>query len=249
MKSWLHLFRAEIRKLTSTRMPWAFVLVLAAISAITGVAVVWGTDMDGSKAFVSTAADQRSLMAFAANAFMGAGLFGAIAASREYGHNTVVPTFLAAPRRHRAVVAQFAAVFMVGAVLSLVGAALTIFAVAVTLPTTEYGFLVSAGAVAGVLVASAFAGAAGAVLGAGIGVVVRNTGGAVTATVLVLIIAPPLVIQLASGASSWVPNTLANVLSGVTHEVSRPAALAALAAWAIVPALIGLVAVQKRDVV
>ena len=249
MTTWLHLIRAEIRKLTSTRMPWAFVLVLVAISVVNGIAVLWGTDMDGSKAFVSTAADQRSLMAFAANAFMGAGLFGAIAASREYGHNTVVPTFLAAPRRYRAVIAQFTAVFLLGAVLSIVGAALTIAAVAVTLPTTDYGFLVSAGGLAAVLAASAFAGAAGAVLGAGIGVVVRNTGGAVTATVLVLIIAPPLMIQLASGAASWMPTTLANVLSGVTNEVSRPAALAALAAWAVVPALTGLVAVQRRDVI
>lgn len=42
-------------------------------------------------AFVSTAADQRSLMAFAANALMIAGLFGAIAVAREYGNGTVVP--------------------------------------------------------------------------------------------------------------------------------------------------------------
>jgi len=249
MKTSIRLIRAEIRKLTSTRMPWAFLIVLVAISATTGAAVVWGTDMDGSKAFVSTAADQRSLMAFAANAIMVAGLFGAIAAAREYGHNTVVPTFLAAPRRHRAVLAQLAAVFITGAVLGLVGASLTVIAVAVTLPATDYGFLVSAGGVTTVLAASAFAGAVGAVLGAGIGVLVRNTGGAVTGAVLVLIIAPPLIVQLASSATSWVPNTLANVLSGVGHDVSRPAAIAALAAWAAVPALVGLLAVQRRDVV
>jgi ABC-2 type transport system permease protein len=249
MNGWLHLIRAEIRKLTSTRMPLTFALVLVAVSAITGVAVVWGTDMDGSQAFVSTAADQRSLVAFAANAFMGAGLFGAIAAAREYGHNTVVPTFLAAPRRHRAVLAQFAAVFIVGGILSLLGAALTAAAVAATLPTTDYGFMVSGGALAAVLAASAFAGAAGAVLGAGIGVVIRHAGGAVTATVLVLIIAPPLIIQLTGGAASWMPTTLANVLSGVSHEISRPAAAAALLMWAAVPGLLGLFAVQHRDVI
>ena len=126
MTSWMRLVRAEIRKLTSTRIVWAFVLVLLAISVLTGVAVVWGTDMDGSKAFVSTADDQRSLMAFANNAIMGAGLFGAIAVAREYGHNTVVPTFLASPRRHRAVLAQLAAVSLTGALLGFVGAGLTV---------------------------------------------------------------------------------------------------------------------------
>ncbi len=97
--------RSELRKLTTTKMPLAFLGVLIVIAALNAFAVIAGTDMDGSKAFIATEADQRSLMAFAFNAFMGAGLFGAIAVAREYGHNTVVPTFLASPVRHRAVLA------------------------------------------------------------------------------------------------------------------------------------------------
>jgi ABC-2 type transport system permease protein len=246
---WLRLLRSELRKLTSTRMPWGFLAVLIVIAATNAVAVVWGTDMDGSKAFVATADDQRSLVAFAGNAMMIAGMLGAVAVAREYGHGTVVAMFLAAPRRHRAVLAQLTAVLLAGGVLGFVGAGLTIVSVALALPATDYGFMMSVGGVAAVLAASAFAGAAGAVLGAGIGSLVRNTGGAVTGVVLVLFVAPPLVVQLASEAASWVPSTLATVLSGVTHEVGRPAAAVALAAWAIIPALIGLVFVQRRDIV
>lgn len=246
--SWGRLVRAELRKLTTTRMPWAFLAVLVVISTTTGVAVAYGTDIDGSKAFVATAQDQRSLMAFAANAMMIASLLGAVAVAREYGHGTVVPTFLASPRRHRAVLAQLAALLVAGGVLGSVGAGLTVLAVALGLPTTEFSFMVPAGGVGAVLAASACTGAAGAVLGAGIGAVVRNTGGAVTGAVLALIIAPPLIVQLVHDAS-WVPTTLAGVLSGITHEVSRPAALVALTAWAGVPAVIGLVSVRRRDVV
>jgi ABC-type transport system involved in multi-copper enzyme maturation permease subunit len=248
MTTWTNLMRAELRKLTTTKMPWAFLAVLMVISATTAAAVIFGTDMDGSKAFIATAADQQSLMAFAANALMGAGLFGAIAVAREYAHGTVVPTFLTSPRRQRAMLAQLAAVAVIGGALALVGAGLTITAVWLSLPTTEYGFMVAAGDVVRVLAASAFAGAAGAVLGAAIGALVRNTGGAVTGTVLVLIIAPPLIIQLASDAASWVPNTLATVLSGVGDEVTTLAAGLAIAAWALVPAAIALAAVQRRDV-
>ena len=230
-------------------MPWGFLAVLVAIGAINAVAVVFGTDMDGSKTFISTAADQTSLMAFAANAMIIAGLFGAIAAAREYSHNTVVPTFLATPRRIRAVLAQLAGVLIGGGLLGLVGAGLTVVAVAVALPFTDYGFLVPAADVVRILSASAFTGAAGAVLGAGIGALVRNTGGAVTGDVLVLIVAPPLAMQLAPGAASWVPTTLSNVLSGVTDQVTVFAALAALAVWALVPAFIGLISVERRDVV
>jgi len=247
--TWLRLVHAELRKLTTTKLPWAFLAILAAISAITATAVIFGTDMDGSKAFVSTEEDQKSLIAFASNALMGAGLFGAIAVAREYGHGTVVPTFLTEPHRHRAVLAQLTAVLLVGALLGVVGAVLTVVSVAASLPTTEYGFMVSTGGVAQVIAASAFAAAAGAVLGAGIGALIRNTGGAVTAAVVVLVIAPPLIVQLANEAASWVPDTLTKVASGVANDVGLGAALAAIAAWAIVPAVIGLIAVQRRDVV
>ena len=243
------LIRSELRKLTTTKMPVAFLIALAAIAALNAFAVIAGTDMDGSKAFIATEADQKSLMAFAFNAFLGAGLFGAIAVAREYGHNTVVPTFLASPRRPRTVVAQLIAVAIGGTVLSIIGAGLTVAAVAVSLPTTDYRFLVSVENVARVVGASGFAGAAGAVLGAGIGSIVRNVGGAVTLTVFTFFVAPPLIVQLANDTASWMPATLASVISGVTDEVSQPAALAALAVWALIPALVGLIAVQRRDVV
>lgn len=45
------------------------------------------------------------------------------------------------------------------------------------------------------------------------------------------------------------PNILANVASGVADDVGIEAAIAAILAWAIVPAAIGLLAVRRRDVV
>ena len=92
--TWLRLVRAEIRKLTTTKLPWGFLTVLVVIAGIDAAVVVFGTDMDGTKGFIATAADQQSLMAFAFNAMLGTAFFGAIAVAREYGHNTVVPTFL-----------------------------------------------------------------------------------------------------------------------------------------------------------
>ena len=125
-----HLFRSELLQLTTTRMPLAFGAVLALLAVVNGVAVVAGTDMDGSKTFISTGADQQSLMAFAANALMLAGLFGATAAAREYAHGTVIATFLITPHRTRALRAQFAAIAGAGGVLGAAGAGLTAIAVA-----------------------------------------------------------------------------------------------------------------------
>lgn len=100
-----------------------------------------------------------------------------------------------------------------------------------------------------ILAAAILAGGLSAVLGAGIGALVRDTGGAVVGAVLVLLILPPLAIQLASGAASRIPGTLVSVLSGVVADPELPGSLLALAAWSLVPAVIGLAAVQKRDVV
>lgn len=243
------LFRSELRKLTTTKMPWAFVAVLAVLAGLNAFAVIAGTDFDGTKGFISTEADQQSLIGFASNAFAIASLFGAMAVAREYGHHTVVPTFVASPRRHRAVLAQLGAVAVSGGILGFVGAGLTTMAVAAALPATDFGFLVSAGNVTQVLAASAFSGAAGAVLGAGIGSLVRNVGGAVTGAVLAIYFAPPLIGQLAPDSASWMPSILATVLTGVGSEVSQPAAAAAIALWALIPAAAGLLAVQRRDVV
>jgi ABC-2 type transport system permease protein len=247
--TWLRLVRGELRKLTTTKMPWGFLAVLVLIAGLDAAVVAFGTDMDGSKTFVSTAADQQSLMAFAFNAMLGTALFGAIAVAREYGHGTVVPTFLTCPKRTRAVLAQLAAVLMAGAVLALIGQALIITGVALALPTTEFGFLVSAGGLARLLAASALAGVIGAVFGAGLGAIIRNLGGAVAAAILALFVLPPLAVQLLTDAASWIPPTLFSVISGVSTDVSLWAALTAVAAWALIPAAAGLVAVQRRDVV
>jgi hypothetical protein len=247
--TWLRLVRAEIRKLTTTKMPLGFLAVLVVIAGIDAAVVMFGTDMDGGKGFLASAADQQSLMAFGFNAMMGTGLFGAIAVAREYGHNTVVPTFLTSPRRARAVLAQLTAVLLAGGVLGLVGQALISAGIALALPSTEYGFMVSAGDLARLLAASTFAGAIGAVLGAGLAAVIRNTGGAVTAVVLVLFMIPPLAVQLFSDAASWIPPALNAVISGVSTDVSLSAALAVLLVWGLIPAAAGMLSVQHRDVV
>ena len=247
--TWLRLVKGELRKLTTTKIVLGFTLALVAIAAIDAAAVAFGTDMDGSKGFIATAEDQVSLMAFGFNAMIGTALFGAIAVAREYGHTTVVPMFLTSPRRHRAVLAQLTAVMLTGAVLGLVGEAMIVTAVGLALPSTEVAFLASAGDIIRLMVASMLAGMAGAVLGAGIGALIRNLGGAVTLTVLLLFIAPGMAVQLINDSASWMPTTVLSVVSGVTTETSVAAALLALALWALLPAAAGLVAVQRRDVV
>jgi ABC-2 type transport system permease protein len=243
------LLRAELRKLWTTKMPVGFLVVLVVISAITAIAVIYGKDADGTKGFIATRLDQRSLLAFAANAMVIAGLFGAIAVAREYGHNTVIPMFLITPRRRRAMLAQLTAIVLAGGILGLVGEAITFAAGSVSITIAGQGIFVTLGDVVRLLAAAALAGGAGALLGAGVGAIVRNTGGAVTGAVLLLIIVPPIAVQLTTGAASWMPSTLANVASGVGEGPSLVAATLALVLWGLIPAVLSVAVVQRRDVV
>ena len=249
MSNMPRLVRTEIRKLTTTKLPWGFLAALVVIAGLDAAVVAFATDMDGSKAFVGTAADQQSLMAFASNAMIGTSLFGAIAVAREYGHHTVVPMFLTSPNRTRAVLAQLTAVLLGGAVLAFLGQALVVAGVAVALPSTGFGFLVSAGDLIPLFAATTLAGAVGATLGAGLGALIRNIGGAVTTAVLMLFVIPPLAVQAFPDAATWIPQSLFAVVSGVSPEVSLWAALLAVGAWAIIPAAAGLLAIERRDVV
>ncbi|MEP7091087.1 MAG: hypothetical protein ABI776_13380, partial [Nocardioidaceae bacterium] len=234
---------------TTTKLPWGFLAVLVVIAGLDAAVVAFATDADGSKGFVATAADQKSLMAFAFNAMIGTSLFGAIAVAREYGHHTVVPMFLTSPHRTRAVLAQLTAVLMGGAVLAFLGQALVVTGIALALPSTGHGFLLSAGDVARLFAATTLAGAIGATLGAGLGALIRNIGGAVTTAVLLLFVVPPLGAQLFTDVASWIPPSLLLVISGVSSDVSLWAAVLAILVWALVPAAAGLAAVQRRDVV
>ena len=241
------LIRSEARKITTTKLHWAFILMMMAISAATGIAIAVGTDTDGTKGFIATAEDQRSLLAFGANAMIIAGLFGAIATARDYDHKTIVPTFLLSPNRTAAVSAQLVAVLVAGALIGLAGEGLTLLAALIALPTTDFEFLMSTSAVAQVVGAAALGGAAGATLGSGVGTLLRNSAAAATATVLLLVIAPPLIVQLFSD-DRWVPSTLLNAISGVIVDPGIWFSFGILAIWGLAPAIGAFFLVRRRDV-
>jgi ABC-2 type transport system permease protein len=243
------LLKAEGRKLVTTRLLWGFLGALVLFSVVVAVAVVLGSGTDDAVGFVDTSEAQRSLLAFGTNAMLFGGLFGATAVAREYTHGTVVPTYLLSPVRHRVQLAQLGAVMVAGGLLGAVGGGLTIVAGAVSLPLVDQQLLLSAGEVARLVAVAGLAGGIGAVLGAGLGAVVRNTGGAVTAVVLLLLVGPPLVGQLLVEVAPWVPGSLIDVLAGVADGHAAGVALLALLAWGLVPAAAGLAAVERRDVI
>jgi len=247
--SWLRLLKAESRKLATTRLPLGFLAVVGLVAAVVAVAVLMGAGTDDAEGLFDTIEAQTSLLSFGMNAMIIGGLFGAIVAAREYAHGTAVPMFLAGPNRYRAMLAQLAVVVFFGGLLGLVGGGLTITAGALALPVVDYQLLLPVDVAVRLVATSALAGAIGAGLGAGIGALIRNPGGAVTAAVAILLLGPPIVAQLVNDAAAWVPGSLISVISGLAQEPSLVTAIGALAIWGLVPVVIGMLAVQRRDVI
>ena len=242
------LLKAEGRKLVTTRLPWGFLGALVLFSIIVAAAVVLGSATDDAVGFVDTVEAQRSLLAFGTNAMLFGAVFGATVAAREYAHRTVVPTFLLSPVRERVQLAQLTAVLLAGGLLGAIGGGLTVASGALALPLVDQQLLLDGGAVARLVAVAGLAGAVGAILGGGLGVLLRNTGGAVSAVVLALLVGPPLVGQLVEGIAPWLPGTLLGVLAGIADGHTVVVALLALLAWGALPAAAGVAAVGRRDV-
>lgn len=243
----IKLIHSEILKVRTTILPWSFLAVILLISILNAAGVIWGTDMDGSKTFVSTAIDQQSLISFAINSMMLAGLFGAIAIARDYGSSSIIPTFLVSPKRKKTIISQVLAMAIAGAMVGLLGVLLVTVAVVISLTTTDFSFMVPAVDFAQVVATSMTLGAAGAMIGAGFGAITRNVGAAVSGIVVIFVFAPGLITQLISSSQNWMPGALANTLSGVESASSIVGAIVATCVWVAIPIIGWFMVVGRRD--
>lgn len=241
--------RSELRKLTTTTLPFWFLGGLLLMAVAVAAAVLLGVGTDDAEGLFGTLAEQTSLLAFGTNAMMIAGLFGAIAMASEYAHGTIVPTLLARPGRIGATSAQFAGVFLAGAILGTAGGAATLAAGAMALQLVDIDFLPPAGTALRLVAAAALAGGIGAVSGAGIAALLRSVGGAVITVFVVLLLGPPIVAQLSPAAAPWVPGTLIDAISGIGARPVGVGTVVALVAWGLLPAVAGVAAVRRRDAV
>ena len=124
--SYFRAVRAEITKITSTRMWWILALIM-----VVYVAAVAG----GGGALISTVASQaplgdislpRLVYSFASSiGYVFPVLFGALAVTAEFRHKTLTPAFLVTPKRSTVLWAKLSVLFVSGALfglLALVGA-------------------------------------------------------------------------------------------------------------------------------
>ena len=248
------LIAAELLKLRSTRSAW---ILFAAALAAAVLAVIANTSMaaHGGNPALSPAALPDLLRASGGQLVDGAVLLAWIVLSAgEFRHRTSVITFLGQPRRLRVVAAKLAAAALAGAAAGLLAEALSAATSAVVLSAHHVPLDWAQPGVPGAVIAVPLLAALYGVLGAGLGLLLRNTAAAVgLALIWAFVIEGMLpVLTQAPGVVRWLPEAADSaVLHGASAGATTlpaGAALAVLAGYALTLATGGAIVTTRREI-
>jgi ABC-2 type transport system permease protein len=247
------LISAELLKLRSTRSAW---IPLAVALAIAVVAVIAGTSMTGhGGTHMSPAALPGLLRGSGGQLIDGAVLLAWIVlAAGEFRHRTSVTTFLGQPRRLRVVAAKLAAAALTGAAVGLLAEALSAATAAAALSAHHVPLDWSQPGVAGALLTVPLLAALYGVLGASLGLLLRNTAAALGLALMWAFVIEGILSMLirAPGIVRWLPEAAANAVlhgaSATAITLSAGAALTVLAGYAVVLAASGAIVTTRREI-
>jgi len=247
-----HLLAAEWRKLRTTRTMWWLLGISLGLIVLTVVATIAVAGSDESVFGVDTVEGVRNVFAQAGSGSAALLVLGIIGVTGEYRHGTITSTFLVTPRRGRVVVAKLVSYFLVGVAFSIVSIAVT---VAIAIPWLN-GKGVDLSSVDSdillVLVGVVVAGGLWALMGVGVGALVRNQVAAIVVALIWVLLVEGIVTALFPKVGRWLPGSAAAAL----QNVARPniglltwwAGGLLFAAYALAFAAVGSRFAMSRDV-
>jgi hypothetical protein len=252
------LVRAEWTKLFTTRV-WIGLLLGACAMAggfaalFTAVAGQSGRNGPGLPS-VGTSAYEQAAFAVSTNATVLMLILGIIGMTQEYRHRTATPTFLVSPRRGRVVVAKLVAYALAAVPFGLLVVAVDVLVVEIyagargAAPSlTGDNLRVLGGAWAALVIY--------AVIGVGVGALLRNQVGAIVGALVYLFVVEGIVIRAIpaiAGAFKWLPG---GALEAMTATLNTTDLLdpwqggLLLLGYGLLAALLGTLFAVRRDVV
>jgi ABC-2 type transport system permease protein len=250
----IRLVRAEWTKLFTTRV-WLG-LVLGACVMVAGSAILFTSFAGNAESGippVGTPLYEELALSTAANANVLFLILGIIGMTQEYRHRTATPTFLAAPRRWKVVVAKLVAYALVAVPFALVLLAVNVLVVALYAGARGGAPSLTADNVE-VLATSGLALVIYALIGVGLGALLRNQVGTIVGALVYLFVVEQVIrsIPATSGAYKWMPG---GGLEAMTATFEGPDLLGAwaggllLVGYGLLAALLGTLLAVRRDVV
>ena len=248
------LVRSEWTKLLTTRV-WIGLLLGACVlvGAFATLFTAFAGNADSGIAPVGTPDYEQVALAVSANATILFIVLGIIGTTQEYRHRTATPTFLASPHRGRVIIAK-----LVAYALAAIPMALIVLAVDVLVVSVYAGAKGAAPSLAGdnlrVLGGAWAALVIYAVIGVGVGALVRNQVGAIVGVLVYLFVVETIVqaIPAINGAYKWLPGGALEAMTatfGQTDLLSAWQGGLVLLGYGLVAAVLGTLLAVRRDVV
>lgn len=237
----------ELLKLRTTPMAAGLAAAAGGLALLFTVVTVAasGTVAEADLPGLGGADGQRLLLSSGAFAAIPLLVLGVLATAGEYRHGTVVTSLLLEPRRERLLAVKAAVLATLGLAIGAAAALLAIAGGLAGLEARGISLALSIGELAAIAAGTAVHGAVMAVLGVGVGALVREQVVAVVAPLIVLYVAEPLIAQLMSEVERRGPGALAKSLTGAPAAGAPGPALAGLLLGAV--ALLVLLAALRRQ--
>src|SRR5262245_13213937 len=185
----IRLVQGEVRKLFTTLL-WLWMLLGS--FALTAIFMSVTLGLDGAEGNpnppLATDVGQRNLFGIAGAASVFVLILGIIAITGEFRHQTVTPTFLNTPHRGRVVISKLVTYVLVGLGY---GIAVVLLAIAIALPwlsAKDIDVSLTGNGIPGTLVGVIAGLGLYALLGVGVGALIRNQIAAVVGAVVYLVI-------------------------------------------------------------
>ena len=248
----MHLIRAEFLKLRTTRMflysaiaALAFVPLTLAISILTA-------GNDGAGPALSTPEGIRQVFSSASSGTILVLIIGILVMAGEFRHNTATSTFLITPDRKRVVGAKLIASTLVGAGMAVAASALTLAIALPWLAAKNVDVSIWSGDIWSVIAGSIAATALYAMVGVGLGSLIRNQTAAVVITLVWVMVVEGLLVSFLPEVGRWMPGGAVAAATGVTPENGGLLAMWAgallFAGYGIAFATAGTRFVLRRDI-
>jgi ABC-2 type transport system permease protein len=202
-----------------------------------------------SPARLSTNAHQLSVFEVGTRAGMiFAALAGALAITAEIRHGTIRPTFLVEPRRSPVIAAKLVVGGLVGIIYGLLAEGLMAAAATIAFSVRGIPNELTGGDYARILAGGAAAAALWAILGVGIGALVRNQVATLVGILSWMFLVESVSEGFVPGAAKLMPGGAGLSLAGNEHKLSIAVAALLLVAYAAAASTAGWVATLRRDV-
>lgn len=247
------LIRAEFRKLTTTRLwLWLLVLGLAMTGATTSAAIGFA---EPGPLSLQSSAGQRTVFAQATATLVVSGILGIVAVTGEFTHQTATPTFLATPDRGRVMRAKLLTYAAAGLGYATACSAVVLAVAVPWLAARDIDVVLSATDLIRTLGGVALEVALYALLGVGLGCLMRNQIAAIVGFVVYIFVLGPILsgVQATSAVAQYLPYQAGNALGQLTSSVDaamlgQTAGGLVLLGWALSFAALGTRVAIRRDI-